>query len=229
MLDTPTFIYLSILLIGFGYIAGNSRSFNKYKLTLLVLFLFPFISVLNFSKAHLLTMLGAFLFGFFLPYASYLEFIGKNLSDLINAIRYKNAYEDIKRKIDEVEELRKKYEKTQNQENYKQQEQAREKRRQESKNYRKQQKSQQSQNHYQKQGTSSSSSNGSTRAYYLAILDLRATKEHSYKDIKKAYRRQASKYHPDKHQNKSPEVIHQMNERFKEIKKAYEWLSLENK
>ncbi len=42
--------------------------------------------------------------------------------------------------------------------------------------------------------------------------------------LKKAYRRQASKYHADKHAGASEAVVKEMNERFKEVGEALKWL-----
>ncbi len=44
-------------------------------------------------------------------------------------------------------------------------------------------------------------------------------------EIQKAYRRQANKYYPDRHMGKSEAEIRAMNEKFAEIRKAYEWLN----
>ena len=55
------------------------------------------------------------------------------------------------------------------------------------------------------------------RKDYYKILNL--TKASSYEDIKKAYKKQALKYHPDK--NKEPDA----EEKFKEVAEAYEILS----
>ena len=57
MLDISTFIFLSVILVGFGYAAGNAQSFNVWKLLLLGLFIVPFISAFNLSKLHLFTIL----------------------------------------------------------------------------------------------------------------------------------------------------------------------------
>lgn len=227
MLELSTFIFLSVILIGFGYVAGNSQNFNIYKLLLLGIVLVPLISVFNLSKAHLLTMSGAFLFGYLLPYANILQFIGDELSNLINAIRYRSAYEDIKRQQDEVEELRRQYEQARQEANRQKQEQARQRHQQESKNYRQ---NQQNKNSSQsKQKNQSNSGNKSGRSYYFHILDLDSSGNYSYTDIKKAYRKQASKYHPDKHQHKGEKTVKEMNEKFKEIIEAYKTLGITSK
>ena len=64
------------------------------------------------------------------------------------------------------------------------------------------------------------------RRHYLSILGLDPYKHYSYQDIKKAYRRQAKQYHPDKHHHKGKNTWQEMNERFREIKEAYEWLGV---
>ena len=223
-LDIPAFIFISVVLIGFGYVAGNAKNFNIWKLLLLGLFLIPFISTFNLSKPHLLTMLGAFLLGYFLPYAHTLNFIGKGLSDFINAIRYRSAYEDIRRKEAEVEELRRQYEQARKSENKQKQNQEYERRKQQSQDYRKQQKQSE-----QKSKSSSSSwqySSSSTKSQYLEILGLDPNKSYSFKKIKRAYRKQSIKWHPDKHQTKGEEVVKEMNEKFKVINEAFKWLAL---
>lgn len=244
MLDLSTFIFLSVILVGFGYAAGSAQSFNIWKLLLLGLFILPFISAFNLSKPHLFTMLGAFLFGYFLPYVHVLQFIGDGLSNLINAIRYRSAYDDIRRKEEEVENLRRKYEQAEREANKAKQDYERERRRQQSEQYRQsqqQQKKKSSSGSKQQSSAGAGSqrrqqshteqnrskpSNESTKSQYLRILGLDPNGSYSYAEIKKAYRRQASKYHPDKHSGKSESFIKEMNERFKEIQKAYEWLSL---
>lgn len=57
---------------------------------------------------------------------------------------------------------------------------------------------------------------------YYAILGL--SKNASDDDIKKAYRKLASRYHPDKYQDSDPEKA-KAEEKFKEAKEAYEVLS----
>ncbi len=62
------------------------------------------------------------------------------------------------------------------------------------------------------------------RGGYLEKLGLDPDGEYTQAEIKKAYRRQANKYHPDRHMGKSEAEIKAMNEKFAEIKRAYEWL-----
>jgi len=239
-MDISLFIFLSVVMIVFGYIAGNSRSFNIWKLLLLGMILVPFINAANMGRPQLFTMLGAFIAGYFLPYSHMLEGLGSSLSDLINALRYRDAYEDIRRKEEEVEELRRKYEQAQQETNREKREQERQRRQEQSQEYRKSQQSdkqssgqqktdeQKSQHEYRQQKKHSQQSSGSDsrKSKYLSILGLDPDGTYSYADIKKAYRRQATKYHPDKHHNKGESVWKEMNERFKEVKEAYEILGV---
>jgi len=220
-------------MIVFGYIASNSRSFNVWKLLLLGMILVPFISAANMGRPQLFTMLGAFLVGYLLPYAHILDGLGESLSHLINAVRYRDAYEDIKRKEEEVEELRRKYEQAEREANSSKQKQERQRRQQQSDQFRQRQnneKSHSSQNTDNKNNQKSSekhsySAKAETRQQkYQRILNLDPSGYYNYKEIKKAYRQQASKYHPDKHHGK-PEWS-EMNERFKEIQEAYVWLGV---
>ncbi len=229
-MELSTFIFLSVMMVAFGYIAGNAKSFNFTKMAFLGLILIPFITEFNYTKVHLLTMLVAFIVGYFLPYAYMLDGLGESISDLINALRYRDAYEDIKRKEEEVEELRRKYEQARQQENRDKQEQARQKRKEQSQSYRQSKQNQNKQSSSQNKSEQKSqktyrSSSGSTMNQYLRILGLQPDREYSYKEIKKAYKRQASKYHPDKHHGSSQ--WDEMNEKFKEINEAYQWLAIE--
>jgi curved DNA-binding protein CbpA len=230
----PLFIFICVILIGFGYVAGNARNFNLFKFILLASILFPFFSTLNVSKDHIITMSMAFLVGYLLTYANLLSFIGDELSNFINAIRYRDAYEDIKRKEAEVEELRKKYERYQKAENARKREEEYQKRKKQSQEYRQQQRANQQENTSSSgksdKSTSSNSyqhtSRNSTRNNYLEILGLNPSGSYSHNDIKKAYRKQANKYHPDKHYSKGEETVKEMSKKFKEINSAYEWLAL---
>ncbi len=112
-MDIPLFIFLSVIMIVFGYITGNSRSFNVWKLLLLGIALLPFVDLANMGRPQLFTMLRAFLLGYLLPYADMLKGVGEGLSNVINALRYRSAYDDIRRKEEEVEALRRHYEQAQ--------------------------------------------------------------------------------------------------------------------
>ncbi|MCW8830972.1 MAG: J domain-containing protein [Gammaproteobacteria bacterium] len=221
-MDFSAFIFLSVMMVAFGYIAGNSKNFNFAKMALLGLFLIPFITEFNYGKAQLLTMLVAFIIGYLLPYAHILEGLGDSISDAINALRYRDAYEDIRRKEAEVEEMRRQYEQTQREGNRQKQEQAQQRRQEQSQDYREKQqrkkKSEQTNNKHQ------STYQDSTMGRYHMILGLDPDKKYSFDDIKKAYRRKASKYHPDKYHGKSS--WGEMNEKFKEISAAYQWLAI---
>ena len=61
----------------------------------------------------------------------------------------------------------------------------------------------------------------SSQAYTL----LEVSEASSPEDIKKAYRRAASKYHPDKHQDSSDQEKKEAEAKFKDIKHAYEILT----
>lgn len=233
-MDISVFIFISIMALAFGYAVSNTQNFNFWKLLFFALFLLPIIVIFGMGKYHAIVVLISFMIGFVLPYAHSLKFIGNGLSDFINAIRYKDAYDDIKRKEAEVDELRRKYEQAKNAENQQKQSQEYEKRKQQSQDYRKKQEQQKQQS--EKKGKSenkeqSSKSSGSSQQYssnstksrYLEILGLDSNKTYSQKEIKTAHRRQCMKYHPDRHQTK---VKKEMDEKTKLINKAYEWLAL---
>ncbi len=172
-------------------------------------------------------MFVSFFVGYLLPYVSVLRGIGEHLSEFINNIRYRDAYEDIKRKEEEVEELRKKYEQAHSKANNKKTEQARKERKEQSNNFREKQKKN-SQSQKQQSSNQSkqkaSSSYQSPKAKYLKILGLDPNREYSFQEIKKAYRKQASKYHPDKHHGKPN--YREMEEKFKEVNEAFEVLTV---
>ncbi len=232
-MDLSSFIFLSVVMVSFGYIAGNAKSFNFWKFLLLGLILFPFITQFDYGKAHLFTMIGSFLVGYLLPYGHMLEGLGESISDTINAVRYKDAYEDIKRKEEEVEELRRRYEEAQRQSKQESPGREQARRREQSRQYRRGQQGQtrgsskQESSQRGSDGHKQGSSSDTRRNRYLNILGLEPGKSYSYADIKKAYRHQASKFHPDKHHGKDRSVWNEMNEKFKEVGEAYKWLATE--
>jgi preprotein translocase subunit SecF len=230
-MNISVFIFISIMALAFGYAVSNTQNFNFWKLLFFALFLLPIIVIFGMGKYHAIVVLISFATGFLLPYAHSLKFIGNGLSDFINAVRYKDAYDDIKRKEAEVDDLRKKYEQAKNAENQQKQSQEYERRKQQSQDYRKQQeqqkkqKSQSERKEKSNKSTDSSqqNSNDYIKSRYLEILGLDPNKTYSQKEIKTAHRRQCMKYHPDRHQTK---VKKEMDEKTKLINKAYEWLAL---
>lgn len=233
-MDFSIFIFLSVLMVAIGYIASNSRDFNFWKIALLGLILIPVFEQFGFSKPHLITIVIAFIVGYLLPHARALEGISQAISDAINAVRYKDIYDDLKKKEAEVEELRRQYEQAKREANREKQEQERNRRQRESSNYqksqqkKKQQSSGQQRSSKQKQDKSytgqQSASGGSEKQRYLKILGLDPNGKYSSQEIKKAWRKQTSKYHPDRHFRKGEKAWEEMNERLKEINHAYAWL-----
>ena len=57
-------------------------------------------------------------------------------------------------------------------------------------------------------------------AYKILEIDSNANQD----DIKKAYRKMAKKYHPDKLLGQDPAMIKGAEEKFREVQKAYETL-----
>lgn len=216
-------IFLSVLMFSFGYIAQNIRQFNFWRFLLVLIIVTTFLNSFGFIQEHLITMCVSFFIGYLLPYVSVLTSIGEHLSEFINNIRYRDAYADIKRKEEEVEELRRQYEKGRAETNNKKAEQARKERTEQSNNFRKKQKtSSQDQQSSNQSKQKASSSYQSPKAKYLKVLGLDPNGEYSFQEIKKAYRKQASKYHPDKHHGKAN--YREMEERFKEVQEALESL-----
>jgi len=220
-------------MLSFGYIASNSPTFNFWKMALLGVFLVTFLVQFNFGKPHLMVMLVSFVVGYMLPYAYVLRGMSDAISDFINAIRYKDAYEDIKRKEEEVENLRRQYEEAQRRSSQEQRDQQSKRRQEQSRQYRENQQQENTGSSHQekeKQRDQHNTSSGSTstKARYLMVMGLDPNKQYSYKEIKKAYQRQAMKYHPDRNQGKSEAEIKNMTKKFQVVQEAYEWLGMNN-
>lgn len=145
------------------------------------------------------------------------------ISGAINSVRYKDAYEDIRRKEEEVEALRKQYEEKRSSDKAHQKEQ--EKRRTKTDEFRRQQESEKAKtNKSSNTNSQSNSRDEKARRENLATLGLNPNEQYSYDEIKKAYRRMANKWHPDKFSRQSNEAMLQAAERFKALTNAYEWL-----
>ena len=213
--------------MGFGYAAGNSRNFGFFKLVLLLVFIVPFMISLSISKTHSMVMLVSFLVGYFLPYSYLLRPLSEGLSDFVNNIRYRDAYDDIRKKEEEIEELRRKYEKDQSRSkaNDERKEEARQKRQRDYENFRQRQGNSGDGDESQSEQSNTqefTKSPDARRNHYLKVLGLEPNREYSQAEIKKAFRRMAAKYHPDKHQGKSDAVVREMEARFREVVEAFE-------
>jgi len=65
--------------------------------------------------------------------------------------------------------------------------------------------------------------NGTDTAYKILEIDKTASND----EVKKAYRKMAKKYHPDKLQHLGEEHVKGAEEKFKQVQKAYEQLQNE--
>ncbi|MBL7005107.1 MAG: DnaJ domain-containing protein [Gammaproteobacteria bacterium] len=212
MIDISIYIFLAVILFSFGYIAGNARHFNLWKFLILVILTLSFVNQFGQTKAYWITMFVSFVFGYLVPYAHVFEGFGESLSNFINNIRYKDAFEEIKRKEEEIEELRRQYEQTKR-DNYKENREQEQKRR----------KQKYDERDKKNKSEKSSSSSDTKRDHYLKILGLEPDNEYSFKEYKNAYRKQASKYHPDRYQDEAVKKV--MEEKFKEVAEAFQWLA----
>lgn len=239
MTDLPLLIFLASVMIAFGYVAGNAKSFNVWKFAILALVLKLFFDAFELTGIHMVTAVSGFLVGYLLPYAHLLEGLRDTLSEAINSVRYKSAYEDIRRKEEEIEELRKQWERQRENEFKQGQDEARRKRHRESEEFRKQHQKNHSENAKQNNSADSQSTGSNSSSYsknkhnnldttkkrHLETLGLDPNKEHSFKEIKMAFRRQASKWHPDKFGGEPEIVIQEASRKFREVKEAFDWLA----
>ncbi len=242
-IDFSTAVFLISILMGLGYVVATAERLNFWKVLLLLLVLVPFVTAFNSSKAHLYTMIAAFLFGLLFPrlrgYGFSLSFPRVNVAKLWQGLKPKPQENNQQDQFNQEKREKKRQ----------QREQAYQKRKRESEQFRRSQaeknKQQQSKQHSDKQEKIDQEKSQQShqeqyneqdntdfnnrlrqiiRANYLEILELSANGVYSQDDIKKAYRKQANKYHPDRHQGKDEATIQSMSDKFAEVKKAYEWL-----
>jgi DnaJ domain len=166
---------------------------------------------------------GAFVLGFLFKHSYlYLSIFrwARSLGDVVFAVRYRRAFEDIRKREAELEELER---------------QLRQKAREQSKNQQsdEQRKWREQARARQQQGAGSSSGGGgserqsrqerpsgasesSPRGQYLKVMGLDPSKNYSKDELKKAYRRRAKETHPDTGGSDAA---------FRKVSVAYEWLS----
>jgi hypothetical protein len=219
-MDITIFIFLAIMAFALGFAVATTQDFNIWKLIFFVLFLLPVILLLGMGKYNALVIVLFFIFGFILPYSHSLKFIGNSLSYFVNHIKYKDDYAYIKAQKEELEKLRQEYEKAK---------QAYEDAEQRYRTYNEQTQGSNNSNTYDEYQDNSSSETGygknaEERAKNLRILELDPEKQYSFAEIKRAHKKLALKYHPDRHRDKSPEEIQELNKRLAEINKAFDWL-----
>ncbi len=234
-------VFISILMIFFGYIIGNTRKFNIFSIVFVGMLVLMFMGQFNHSQAHLIIIAVAFAFGYFLPHLHILSFIGNSLSDFVNGIRYRDNYRNIElaqerlqEQAEELEKLRQAFEKAK--QAYEEAERVyneqtnRQKANNEKSGTGNQSKQQGKQKSSSGQKSKSSGyqrqSSGSDdlRIYYLNLLRLDPTKKYTLKELKKSYKRMHMKYHPDRNQDKSAEELRGLNKKMAEFQKAFEWL-----
>jgi len=250
-MDFSSMVFLGILAFSFGFMVGNARNFGFWKFVLMLIFVGAFANSNFISDTNLIFLVVTFLLGVFAPHLHLLSGISHILSNIINAFRYRDAYADIKRREEEVEELRRQYERQQSEQqshSYEQEKQRRADEAQRQRDERQRQKEQEQKtknedNHknertyqeppkqkQQREDTSSSSDYYSPEKAlkddYCKLLGINPSSKLTKKILKQAYRKMASKFHPDKHHDKSAEVQREMTRKFQEVDKAFKWLML---
>lgn len=157
-----------------------------------------------------------------------------NLGDVLFAFRYRSAYEDIRRREQELEERERRLREAELRQAYQQQEQGQRARagwQQEAKGFRqKPENKAQGRSSSNRQGSSSKNQGkkertktsytpppqSDVRAKHLGTLGLKPGREYSPDEIKKAYRRMVMKVHPDAGGSQVEFVA---------VQNAYEWLA----
>jgi flagellar biosynthesis GTPase FlhF len=239
-MEISIFIFISVMALALGYAAANTQNFNFWKLLFFVLFLLPVILIFGMSKYHAIVVLISFLFGFILPYAYSLKFIGNSFSNFVNAVRYRDDYrnikltkEELRQQAEELEQLRRAFEAAR-QAYYRAEQQFKDRAKEQQSSNSSESKSKErsnTNNKSQEQKSKSrsyskntSSTSGNSREYYLKLLGLDPNKEPTLADIRKAYKRMQMKYHPDRHPHATQEERKEFDKKLIEFKRAFEWL-----
>lgn len=149
----------------------------------------------------------------------------RNLSDIVFAMRYRSAFEDIRRREEELAERERQFQaqaraqarsqgESAQQRQWKEQAQARRSGQNQTGSGNAGAKNEQASGRQSSQSTGSPTKEG-LRTHYLRVLGLDPFKEYSESEIKRAYRKRAKETHPDTGGSSAA---------FQDVNGAYEWL-----
>ncbi|MDA3969738.1 MAG: DnaJ domain-containing protein [Desulfobulbaceae bacterium] len=216
--------------------ATHTRNFNIWKMGLLAFVAAPIVMNLNDSKAAIWIAVIFFFAGFMLPHAHIFNGFFNAISEVINGIRFKDERrhiesqkeelrrkaEELRRREAELERLRREYEEAMHRARHSNHRPGGERRQDK-------QQSSDKERPGRGAGTNSSSNNwrktnNPQRAAHLETLGLDPNKVYSSKEIRKLFRENVSKCHPDRHQDKTEEEIRRLTEKLQKIIAAADWL-----
>ena len=224
-LFNPPFLFLVLVLFFLGKFIGMlTRRLNIWKILILAyIALFMWQGVMNAGPI----IGGVFFLGILSNHTRtiFSVFIwARGLGDMVFALRYRRAFEEIRRREQEIEERERRLKEEERRQAYSQSQQNRQERpgwQQEAKNFRQssqqqeqreqsqsrakqgsRQKSSSQGSQQQRQKTQSpppggSTSSNSTRDMHLQTLGLRPGRSYTREEIKKAFRASAKRTHPD--------------------------------
>lgn len=233
-LFNPAFLCLLAILFFAGRIFGKlTKNIRLWKILVLGYFaLFLYAPVRDAGPILGGIFIAGMLSNHVSTFFSVLAWAG-NLGDVLFAFRYRSAYEDIRRREQELEERERRLREAELRQAYQQQEQGQRARagwQQEAKGFRQKtedkrqrrssgsRQSSSSQNQRQKQQTKTSYTpppQSDVRARHLETLGLKSGRDYSPDEIKKAYRRKVMKVHPDAGGSQVAFIA---------VQNAYEWL-----
>jgi hypothetical protein len=233
-LFNPAFLGLLLILFFVGRIFGKlTKNIRLWKILVLGYFaLFLYAPVRDAGPILGGIFIAGMLSNHISTFFSVLSWAG-NLGDVLFAFRYRSAYEDIRRREQELEERERRLREAELRQAYQQQEQGQRARagwQQEAKGFRQKpeeraqgrssgnERSGSSQRQEKKQRSKTSYTpppQSDVRARHLETLGLKPGRDYSPDEIKKAYRRKVMKVHPDAGGSQVEFVA---------VQSAYEWL-----
>lgn len=233
-LFNPAFLGLLLILFFVGRIFGKlTKNIRLWKILVLGYFaLFLYAPVRDAGPILGGIFIAGMLSNHISTFFSVLRWAG-NLGDVLFAFRYRSAYEDIRRREQELEERERRLREAELRQAYQQQEQGQRARagwQQEAKGFRQKpedktqsrssgsRKSGGSQRQEKKQRSKTSYTpppQSDVRARHLETLGLKSGRDYSPDEIKKAYRRKVMKVHPDAGGSQVEFIA---------VQNAYEWL-----